>query len=198
MKIAIDIDGVLADFSRGFHNLLANLHGEKRPYSYQEITEWNWYESILGYTKEEGAKAWEYIKANPDFWYELNHLAEFGRETAFRINYAARKHQVYFVTSRVPDGALYMSHMWLRSKSITVPNVILAGFGEKPEILEALKIDVLIDDNLDTVYDTARRSIRGTRVYLKDAPYNQDNEGWSLVNIARVKDINEMLDREGL
>lgn len=160
-RLAIDVDGVLADFNRGYRDVLHK--GRKLiPHSFSP-TKWNYASEEYGYTKVEENAAWEYIKDPVNsFWARLAPLAgaeKFLERLADRLGsvYRSRALEVIFVTTRPGDDAKRQTENWIkhhgfseydsfkREQIYRVPTVIIAGSGKK-DIYSALRVTHVLDD----------------------------------------------------
>ena len=179
LRIGFDIDGVLANFVRSYQKLFIRLTGEDRflPGDIEDPPCWDW-PTLRGYTEEQTALVWGAIKTDPAFWLNLEPTSDVGL-LRLLIRQLERKHDVYYVTSRVGERAKRQSELWLFSQlryPLSVgpevwPTVLISS--EKGECCHALKLDVYVDDNFDNVVDCLKKSVH-TRTYLLEKRYNQN------------------------
>lgn len=189
MRIGVDIDGVLANFTDAYAKILTKQTGVKFPkLSAEWPTVWYW-EREAGITKLQERAAWKEIE-DTHFWGVLIPLPG-AIEALQHLNVMAQTgHEVYFITSRPGARAKHLTEMWLRGHGVEYPTVIIAH--EKGPLAAALKLDVFIDDKMENVRDVANARDK-TRVYIIDSPYNTE-----VVVGDRVKDVMEVLIEEGI
>ena len=62
MRLGIDVDGVLANFSKGYAELIIELTGKNlfQPGDIEDPPVWDW-DILRGYTKEEVSATWKHI-----------------------------------------------------------------------------------------------------------------------------------------
>lgn len=145
-KIALDIDGVIADFQGGFREVLAK----------DNI---NWPENHW-HIPYKAKPHWESVKKNKEFWLGLKPLCELPFEP------------VGYVTFRcIP---VEWTEDWLTLHGFPPAPVIsmegLPGEESKAEAIRSLKADVFVDDNWDNFIDLNNKKIL---TYLLDKPYNR-------------------------
>ena len=201
MRLGFDLDGVLADFTTKYAELLVQMTGrDLLPPDWREQlatnawpTVWFW-ERELGYTKDEEGKAWKdhILKEEHDFWCRLAPLES--NDTFDRIErLQCEGHDVYFVTTRPGQRAKEQSEVWLMGWGIYNPTVLIA-LGSKVPIIQALNLDFYIDDKPETMVELCQAMGYDKHFYLKDAPYNQHVMG----SIKAVSNVDEALDKAGL
>lgn len=176
MKIGFDVDGVLADFSTGYQDVLKRVSGRDLflPGDAEDAPCWDW-DKLRGYTAEERAAAWTWIKANPTFNLNLVPLENLATLRLF-IRDLERKHEVYFITSRVGERPKRFTEIWLTAHLQYVdslPTVLIAQHRSKGLFAKGLGLDVYVDDNYENVQDVAELSPT-TRTYLRTRRYNTD------------------------
>lgn len=184
MKIAIDVDGVLADFVTPFAALLEAQTGKIIPLP---PTTWDFHYAA-GITKAESRRAWEHITST-SFFFGLEE-EPFAAETLHLLdNLNENGHQVYFITTRPGSQAKLWTEEWLNSRGVFVPTVLIAKDEPAKGLLaKGLALDVFIDDkpeNCAEVVKATRQQIiyKGIEtntfvypcIYLVNRPYNQDN-----------------------
>lgn len=199
MRIGFDVDGVLAAFTPAYQRLFIETTGVNlfAPGDDTDPPCWNWPE-FRGYTKEQVSVVWDHIRLNPAFSRNLAPLPG-ARELRHAIADLERRHDVYFITSRVGVAVKRQTEYWLMEHLGYVeetPTVLIVGSRTKGAMCKALRLDCYIDDNWDNVEDCACESPT-TRTYLLNAAYNQQpllEDDCPLV--IRVDSVAEMLDYE--
>jgi hypothetical protein len=151
LHIICDVDGVLADFSKGFCGVLKDLYGlELDP---RACKSWYWSDWADGLTKEMEDEAWKAIFEDPKykaFWIDLSPLCS-GQET-LRINDLSRRNVVSFLTNRAAKGqhknVAEDTRWWLEGQSLrTAANTFLADHGDKGKQARKLGAHLAIEDN---------------------------------------------------
>lgn len=184
MRIGLDVDGVLADFTGGARKILKSLFDKPS----DDMVQTSWDFDSLGITPEENARLWSVIRATPNWWGTLNRL-----EGSYSLGAAYLKHELFFVTSRMDTGGVSATKQtanWLHNvHGIEYPTVIVSF--DKGPIIRDLALDYFIDDRDVNLYN-CRKHHPDCKVYLKDMSYNQHVQ-----DISRVKDVNDFLRRIG-
>ena len=173
MRYGIDIDGVLADFVKGFASLNDG--------TWQlDLSSWG-----LGLTREQELDGWKKVTEDADFWLDLDVLNRFPQERLAPMDV------VYFITKRKETpgrSTAQEAAKWLYKKQgIAFPTVL--ALDNKGETCRALKVDAFIDDKPENCWDVMSQSPT-TRVFLMDQPWNQ----WD-TKVTRVKSLEEFFDR---
>lgn len=202
MKLGIDIDGCLANFTTSYCLALIHLAGKDLfPKGWSTDPDfpkcWD-FDLYYGYSPQMISRLWKNIMKSSTFWEELYHVQGVP-VTVERLNKIAKKgEEVFFLTNRPGYLAKYQTEKWLKFYGMDFPTVIVGD--NKPMVIKELGINVFIDDKqstVDNVMDLMEKldpSTLKTRVYLKDAPYNRDrNRAYRVVG-----SVKEMLEREGL
>lgn len=171
VRLGIDCDGVLADFAAAYVARYIRITGRNlfHPGDAEDAPCWNW-DLYRGYTKEEQTAVWASIVADKaGFWRSLEPL-EGAATLRLCIEDLERRHDVYFVTSRVGAGAKRESETWLRRHvGIEHPTVLISS--KKGMCAAALKLDAYIDDNYDNAMDVAMARPE-CKVFLLNKRYN--------------------------
>ncbi len=194
MKLAFDLDSVVADFSSAFAAVLHQTSGRKLLRDGFVPRVWEW-PADAGYTPKEVEKAYAFVDDSYDFWLNMRELPDMA---TLRLMWPSlvRNHDIYFLTSRTKGQDIkWQTEMWLTLKlgagmEVPTPTVILTR--EKGHVCRALEIDAFVDDNLQNCMDVLWQS--KTRVYCLDYPYNQtsNTSPW----LKRIKTLGEMFDAE--
>ena len=187
VKIAIDVDGVVADFDRRMWDLAKSRFGTQMPARFKPPTDWNWKSWKL--TEVQVSELWEEVRGIKDFWLQLKPLP-----FTIDLRLPQKWAEFVFITSRVPSGGAPVGEQtaeWLyRNFGLRWPHVIVAS--NKGEVCRALHVDVFIDDKPSNCTDVQENS-PGTRVFLCKAPHNAN---WTPpVGIERVENFDSFLER---
>ncbi len=146
--IAFDIDGVLANFTRGYTRIGHRLYGTPVGDSATQET-WNFEDyPRLKLDKLQAAfdgPIWEIVKSSPDFWATLD---PFNVSVMPRINHIENK---IFITNRPGINTREQSEQFLENWGIENPKVILGS--EKGPIAVREGVIAVIDDLYKNVVD---------------------------------------------
>lgn len=191
MKIAFDVDGVLADFGGAFNKIINAIYGvDTIPVDYQP-KDWNWSDVL---TKEMQARGFELIKTLDNFWTTLKPFKE-GLDAVKQA--VVDNHDVLFLTARASSGGAsttQQTRAWLRNQCGWLPgmtSIIAVGKADlKRQVIEGIGIEAMIDDHGPTVETFDK--IPGFQGYLLDRPWNQDAKVKN-----RVSTVKEFCERVG-
>ena len=142
LRIGFDLDGVVADFRTAFLEVAAKLLGRQaiqRPSSPMP--------DLDAVSAADARRVWKVISETPNWWvglgaYEPGQIA--------RLYQLARQYrwEVSFLTSRTKtagDSVQFQSQTWLEKHGYYMPAVLTVP-GSRGEIANALRLDVIVDD----------------------------------------------------
>lgn len=185
MRFGIDLDGVLADFTHGYVQLVKAWTGKDIP----EVPQtWNW-DMDNGVTREENTEMWKHIRSSSFFWSGLRPMGDPSAlyEALLELRDVG---DLYFITTRPGVSAKEQTEEWLQGHfPLIQPTVLIDGGGKGP-LARGLTLTHFIDDRPENIEDVASWS-PATRVFLKNAPYNRSfspNEP-PYVDFTRVTDF---------
>lgn len=170
MRIAFDLDGVLADMDSAIAREAerAGRRGETR--------------------------LWRVVESIENFWEALDEL-EPGIVSRLAAAAAERRWEVIFLTRRPETAgrtAQVQTQRWLEAKGFPLPSVFVVQ-GSRGRIADALDLDIVVDDRLencvDIVVDSSARAILVWR-----APEEQLPPSAKRLGIGVVKSVADCLD----
>lgn len=165
--ISFDLDGVLANFTRGFTRIAHKLHGTPVGDGHSQET-WNFEDySPLNLTKEQcefhhGA-IWTEIKNDPNFWADLD---PFNPSVMPLIDKIVNK---IFITNRFGVDVRQQSIDFLEIWGVEDPNVVVAT--KKAPIAIAHNVVAHLDDYLPNCLEL-QAALPNAYVVLHKTPYN--------------------------
>lgn len=200
LKLGFDIDGVLANFTTPWQQLLIKRTG-KDLFSPDALVggaaTWDW-DLDAGYTKAETKAAWEWVKANPTWWRTLPPTPGLWALVDYWAELMKADAHIYYITARygLPKNE---TQDWLERFSPGDSNTLLMA-SNKGITAKALQLDAYIDDKLENAIDVAVEA-KGepvvTRSYLLNYRHNAGAEEMVADgSIIRVNSVAEMLDME--
>lgn len=186
MNLAIDIDGVVADYFSKFLEFYNKKTGKNL-----SVSDWKTYNfwDSLPVSKEEGKKLMEEFYLRADF--DEIQLIEGAKEAIIEL---AKQNQIYVITAR-PLRWGEKTKKFFDKHFSGLPLHLVHSRDEndktiyKREICRDLNINILIEDYGDIALQCAEI---GVRVFLLDYLYNQNVKH---ENIIRVKNWDEILDK---
>ncbi len=168
MRLAFDLDGVLADMENALHREARSLFGTAAaaaeppaldPADADAPADAPVQLRALALTPRQRARLWRHVRGIRNFWETLDEI-EAGAIRRLASLSLARRWEVLFVTSR-PDSAgdtvQLQSQRWLQQKGFPIPSVYVVK-GSRGKIAEAMGLDVVIDDHPENCLDIALES----------------------------------------
>lgn len=185
--IVFDVDGVLANFTKGFTTIGNRLFGIPIVENDDQLS-WNFKESL---TSEQQSVIWNEVKSTLGWWRSLVSLVSY--EIFYRINRLTIDNEVYFVTNRFsyrrPPGEQTVS--WLMLHGIPNPRVIVSE--KKGEICDAIRADFSLEDNWSNALSIHDRA-PGCQSFLIERRYNEKDRKVLPEGMTVVKTVTEYLD----
>lgn len=196
MIIACDVDGVLADFNKGFATLFPKQTLPTSSPTFPPVWEWPQH---YGASEDEIRKAWMHVETSKQFWLDLAPMTP-AQEKPSMVGEALRclsraeqsGHAIYFVTQRVGKNCKKQTEQWLHKQGMANPTVLVVQ-GSKAPIISELQADIFADDKPLNIEQVSGE----TRCYLVRTPYNVEAT-FKRAGIKRANSILEVLKREGL
>ena len=191
MKVSLDIDGVLANFTDRVKVISAELFPGRIPEGYIPT---DWYYSDI-FSKEDLSAVFKKIGETKNFWMDsptypenVSALCRFLRKDG---------NDIYFVTSRAPADGLTVAaqtRIWLEMSAgiqragSFVSIIPVSNSKYKADVMRAVGIEYSIDDHGPTVEQC--NQVEGHQAFLLDRPWNRDKEyGPRLDNLQQFFDI---------
>lgn len=194
IKIGVDLDGVVADFSYKFSTVLRKLYGDHLPLVTKEskVSHWEWDMWYPELNREQYMKAWEHVCNNEyGFWEDIPLVDEPEWKNFLTLNEYANL-DVYFITARakVPGKSVaQQSQLWLDRNGWINPQVIVTT--EKEHFIKMLNIKYFIDDRKENC-ESVKLYNPNCNVYVYDALHNRGLEDFKL-GIKRVHTLGEFV-----
>jgi phosphoglycolate phosphatase-like HAD superfamily hydrolase len=164
LRIAFDLDGVLADMDSAIASEAAVSFGGKRLSGRQLPTDVEARTSPTDQSRptppgrklsaRQQRRAWRRIAAIEDFWQTLREV-EPGIVKRLATIAVARRWEVIFLTKRPATAGLTaqaQSQRWLAAHGFERPSVYVVQ-GSRGLIAAALELDVVVDDRVENCYD---------------------------------------------
>lgn len=192
-NVSFDLDGVLANFTRGFHRIGRDLFGT--PVGGHHIQKTWYFEDFpaLGLDKEKVAKMWEVAFADPKFWANLD---PFNPSIMERINLMTNR---LFITNRAGINPKMQSIEFLEKWGVMNPRVYVAK--DKVPIAQREHVVAHLDDYYPNCVEI-KQAIPDAYVALLWTQYNEQyhNEWWRLGGevVLSVDEFCDALDNRGL
>ena len=149
LRIAFDLDGVLADMDAALRREEQRLFGAAGDLSSPDAPQ-----DARSLTGAQNRTLWREVQAIENFWQNLNEIEPGAVATiAARARFA--RWDVIFLTSRpdtAGDTAQLQSQRWLDTHGFDLPSVFVV-YGSRGRIAESLALDVVVDDLPENVMD---------------------------------------------
>jgi hypothetical protein len=184
LRIGFDVDGVLANFTRGYANLIREVSGRDLLTDEDIARPKSWYwDREAGYTKEEETAAWDFIQSSADFWETLEPLPGMAD-----IQNILSHNDVYFISDRrgIQPKSQTEGFLYNNLPFGSTPTVLISG--NKGPLAVGLGLDFFVDDRDKNLFEVKAASPR-TRCYVLDYPYNQNVTGDIATRVSSVAQV---------
>lgn len=188
MRAGIDLDGVVANFKSAFETA-ASEAGVALPSSDAERA------SVDPLSSRDVKRIWDFVKRTPNWWVRLTPYepAQIVRlyETARRLRW-----EVVFMTRRpstAGDPVQFQSQWWLEQQGFFYPAVLTVP-GSRGELANALRLDVIVDDQIHNCVDVISASTAKAVLLHREARDPAVDEHAISRGIGVVGSLEEALD----
>lgn len=184
-RLAIDLDGVLVNFTEPLAVLASSMFNLNVS---SHATHWDWIRDY-GVMPDQETALWQWIMQNPEWWGFLPPL-EYARMGLAYLRESGA--DVYFITARPGVGVKSVTENWLRFHGYPDPTVLIAS--NKAPIIDALKIDVFIDDRPENCSQVVAHTTAA--VYMPTRPWNE--AAGEIAGVHRVATLIDALQAVGI
>ena len=185
-RMMIDVDGVLADFIKGFTMLAWTMFGTPVQ-SVFEKQRWHGFDGLDGKQVDE---VWRRINESPTFWESLPLCVT--PEEMQELDDLTAEADVYFVTNRGSSKlAKRQTENWLIANGIEEPTVIVSG--KKGEVCRALDINYSLEDKAANADCITWLTDNRTKSFILTRPYNSGVHAPHSSKVQRVPSVREFL-----
>ena len=173
LRVAFDIDGVLADFRTAFQAAADQAGIGNRPQPSESSP-------IDPLSSREIKEIWTHVKRSNNWW---TRLRAYEPEQLVRLYELARRHkwEVVFMTRRPStdgDPVQFQTQWWIEQHGFYYPAVVTVP-GSRGELANALRLDVIVDDQLLNCVDVVGGSTAKALLLLREG-HDRATEGHAL------------------
>jgi hypothetical protein len=187
LRVAFDIDGVLADFRTAFQQAANEAGVNSRMSEASPSTD--------PLSSRDIKTIWDHVKRTPNWW---THLQPYETGQLVRLYELARrwKWEVVFMTRRPStegDPVQFQTQWWLEQQGFYYPAVVTVP-GSRGELANALRLDVIVDDQLLNCVDVVGGSTAKALLLLRDAQDKATQDHAVSRGIGVVTSLEEAID----
>jgi hypothetical protein len=145
LRLGFDIDGVLADFRSAFRETAARA--TKR--GLEEMEAGSSPNSATPLAADDVRRVWDQIARTSNWWMEIDAYESDQIARLYALTRAAGW-EVFFLTKRPPsagDSVQFQTQWWIERHGFYLPAVLTVP-GSRGEVANALRLDLLVDDQL--------------------------------------------------
>jgi hypothetical protein len=188
LRVAFDIDGVLADFRTAFQQAAQEAGVSTRSTESDSP-------SPDPLSSRDIKAIWDHVKRSPNWW---THLRPYEPGQLVRIYELARrwKWEVVFMTRRpstAGDPVQFQTQWWIEQQGFYYPAVVTVP-GSRGELANALRLDVIVDDQLLNCVDVVGGSTAKALLLLRDAQDKTTQDHAVSRGIGVVSTLEEAVD----
>lgn len=188
LRVGIDLDGVVANFKSAFETA-ASEAGVPLPAGDAERA------SMDPLSSRDVRKIWDFVKRTPNWWVRL---APYEPAQIIRLYETARRlrWEVVFMTRRpstAGDPVQFQSQFWLEQQGFFYPAVLTVP-GSRGELANALRLDVIVDDQIHNCVDVISASTAKAVLLHREARDPAVDEHAVSRGIGVVGSLEEALD----
>ena len=174
MKIALDIDGVLADYVKAFVTYIRNIHPNAIP------SEWvptEWHFDVPGLSRTQVSKLRKQMHSEEDFWLHMSPYSQ-SLKTMQDFLRLHPEHDVMYLTARPyneKNSTIAQTNMWLTKHHLhnaRTTLVIVEDHTHKAAVLKATGTSFFVDDRVATVLETHK--VQTCKSFVLTRPWNFD------------------------
>lgn len=204
LRIAFDLDGVLADMSGALRREARRLGigPTEVPVQDKAASSDDTATSTTKRSNRDQRRLWAEVVKIENFWGTLDEM-EPGSIRRLDALAAARRWEVLFITTRPPtagETVQRQSQLWLESEGFRLPSVYVVS-GSRGKVASALDLDIVVDDRPENCIDVkADSQARAILVLPRSDPSSDGSGGRQLGERARrlgigvVQSVGECLD----
>lgn len=188
LRVGFDIDGVLADFRTAFQQAADEAGISSRPQTDEGSP-------VDPLSSREIKAIWAHVKRSRNWW---THLHAYEPQQLVRLYELARrwKWEVVFMTRRPStdgDPVQFQTQWWIEQHGFYYPAVVTVP-GSRGELANALRLDVVVDDQLLNCVDVVGGSTAKALLLLRDARDRATEEHATSRGIGVVSTLEEAID----
>jgi hypothetical protein len=188
LRVAFDLDGGLADFRTAFQQAADEAGIGARPQTAEAS-------AIDPLSSREIKAIWAHVKRSSNWW---TRLSAYEPQQLTRLYELSRrwKWEVVFMTRRPAtegDPVQFQTQWWLEQHGFYYPAVVTVP-GSRGELANALRLDVIVDDQLLNCVDVVGGSTAKALLLLRDGHDRAAEDHAISRGIGVVKTLEEAID----
>jgi hypothetical protein len=172
LRLGFDIDGVLADFRSAFRETAART--TKR--SIDEVEAGSSPQADSRLSADDVRRVWDQIAKTSNWWMEIDAYESDQIARLYALTRAAGW-EVFFLTKRPPsagDSVQFQTQWWIERHGFYLPSVLTVP-GSRGEVANALRLDLLVDDQLINCVEVVSAS-PAKAILMQRAPDTTEKE----------------------
>ena len=188
LRVAFDIDGVLADFRTAFQEAADEAGIGVRPDTAEAS-------AIDPLSSRELKEIWAHVKRSNNWWTRLHAYEPHQLARLYELTRRC-KWEVVFMTRRPAtdgDPVQFQTQWWIEQHGFYYPAVVTVP-GSRGELANALRLDVIVDDQLLNCVDVVGGSTAKALLLLRDGHDRATEDHAIGRGIGVVKTLEEAID----